>query len=60
VTQSQIELLKRKAEWAERKCNEASASTAPWALRNLRLYQNFASKFWGEYYGAKRAQQRAL
>jgi len=44
------EICKRKALWAERKCNEAAASDKPWALRNLRLYQNYASRFWGEYF----------
>jgi hypothetical protein len=48
------ELLKRKAEWAERKCDEASASGAPWALANLRVYQYYAFKFWGEYYASQR------
>jgi len=47
--------LKRKCEWTERKCAEASASDAPWALRNLRYYQNRAYASWGEYYAACRA-----
>ena len=51
---TRIELLKRKALWAERKCDEAAASNEPWALKNLRLYQNFASRFWGEYFEALR------
>ena len=51
---NRIEVLRRKAEWAERKCAEAAASDKPWALRNLRLYQNFASRFWGEYFEALR------
>lgn len=49
---TKAELAKRKALWAERKANEASASEAPWALRNLRLYQGLAWKFWGEHYDA--------
>lgn len=49
---TRTDILKRKADWAERKCDEAAASSAPWALGNLRLYQNLASKFWGEYYAA--------
>ena len=28
------------AAWAEAKADEAAASDAPWALNNLRLYQN--------------------
>ncbi len=47
-----IELLRRKAEWAECKANEAAASDKPWAARNLRLYQNLMSKWLGEYYRA--------
>ena len=31
---------KRIAIWAERKANEAAASTDPWWLGNLRVYQN--------------------
>lgn len=42
--------------WAERKADEASTSDAPWALRNLRLYQNLASKWWGEHYAALRRE----
>lgn len=53
-----LELARRKAAWAERKADEAAASDAPWAMRNLRLYQNFASKWWGEYYELERALQR--
>ena len=48
------QFARRKAEWAERKADEAAASDKPWALRNLRLYQNLASKFWGEYYKLER------
>jgi hypothetical protein len=40
--------------WAERKANEAASSDKPWALGNLRNYQNMASKFWGEHYRALR------
>lgn len=36
--------------WAERKADEAAASDKPWALRNLRLYQNKASEYWAEHY----------
>ena len=50
-----LELARRKAEWAERKADEAAASDAPWAMGNLRLYQNFASKSWREYYKLERA-----
>lgn len=51
---TKAELSKRKALWAERKADEAAASNAPWALGNLRLYQNMASKFWGEHYALTR------
>ena len=45
------------AEWAEAKANAASASSEPWAMANLRLYQNKASEFWSEYYKAKHAEE---
>lgn len=51
---TKIDLLARKVEWAERKCAEAAASDKPWALRNLRLYQNLASKYWSEYFSEAR------
>lgn len=44
------ELARRKALWAERKADEAAASDKPWALGNLRLYQNMASRFWHEHF----------
>ena len=44
------ELSYRKALWAERKADEAAASDEPWALGNLRLYQNMAGKFWSDHY----------
>ena len=45
------------AVWAERKADEAAASDAPWALRNLRFYQNKMSEWLKEYYAAKAAEQ---
>lgn len=48
----QVLTLKRRALVAERRADEAAASDLPWAIGNLRLYQNLASKFWGEYYAA--------
>jgi hypothetical protein len=51
------ERTERKALWAERKADEASASDAPWAMGNLRLYQNLASKYWGEHFAAVHAEQ---
>ena len=54
-----VELLKRKAELAERKCDAEAASAEPWSPRNLRIYQNLASKFWAEYYAAVHAQKVA-
>lgn len=50
------ELALRKAQWAERKADEAAASDQPWALGNLRLYQNMASRYWGEHFAAKRRE----
>lgn len=52
------DLLERMALWAERKANEASASDAPWAMGNLRTYQNMASKFWSEHFTALRDEGR--
>lgn len=48
-------LALRKALWAERKVDEAAVSDKPWALRNLRLYQNYASQYWGEFSRLQRA-----
>ena len=53
---SHLDLLRRKAEWAERKCDEAAASSEPWALANLRLYQNYLSRFLTDYYVACRQE----
>jgi hypothetical protein len=50
------ELARRKALWAERKAEENASSDVPWALSNLRMYQNMASKFWGEHYAAVREE----
>lgn len=44
------------AEWAERKANEAAASDKPWAMANLRTYQNKMSEWLGEHYRAKREE----
>lgn len=54
VRMTRVEFCRRKAEWADKKCAEAAESSAPWALKNLRLYQNYASRFWGAYYAALR------
>lgn len=54
---TEAEIALRKAQWAERKADEAAASSAPWALGNLRLYQNLASKFWGEHFAALREER---
>lgn len=43
----------------ERKADEAAASDAPWALGNLRVYQNKASEFWGKHFAAARAEGTA-
>lgn len=42
---TEAERFTRMAAWAERKADEAAASDAPWALANLRLYQNLMSKW---------------
>jgi len=42
--------------WAERKADEAAVSNEPWALGNLRTYQNYASKWWSEHYKAAREE----
>lgn len=51
---TEADKFERMALWAERKADEAAESPKPWALRNLRFYQNYASKWWGEHYKAKR------
>ena len=53
-TMTRSELARRKALWAERKADEASASADPWWLGNLRTYQNMASRFWSEHFTALR------
>lgn len=57
---SKSELARRKALWAERKADEASASTAPWWLGNLRTYQNMASKFWAEHYALEKSEKHPV
>lgn len=47
-----IKQLKQKARWAERKAEENANSDKPWAMRNLRYYQNCAYKWWGDYFAA--------
>lgn len=54
---TKAELAYRKALWAEKKADAAAESDKPWALRNLRLYQNLASKFWGEHYAERRKEE---
>lgn len=44
---------------AERKANEAAASDAPWAMNNLRMYQNMMSKYLGEHYRALREEAQS-
>lgn len=50
------ERAERMALWAERKAEEAATSNAPWALGNLRIYQNMASKFWKEHFAEARKE----
>lgn len=45
------------AEWAEAKANAASASSDPWDMANLRMYQNKASEYWREHYLALHAEE---
>lgn len=45
------------AKWAERKANEAAASDKPWAMSNLRLYQNKMNEWLGEHYRAKHVEE---
>ena len=45
------------AEWAEAKANAAAASPEPWAMANLRLYQNKASEFWANHYREAHAEE---
>jgi len=52
------EKFERMALIFERKADEAAASNAPWAVGNLRTYQNKASEFWGKHYAAARADER--
>jgi hypothetical protein len=51
---------KKMAEWAERKCNEASrfGNNEPWGEKNLRYYQNKMSEWLGEYYKALRKESK--
>lgn len=44
---------------AERKANEWAASDEPWALANLRLYQNLMSRWLGEHYRALREEAKS-
>ncbi len=44
------DLKARMAVWAENKADYWSESDKPWALRNMRLYQNYASKYWAEHF----------
>jgi hypothetical protein len=57
--QRSAEMWENMALWAEHKADEAAASEAPWAMGNLRTYQNCASKWWSEHYRAKRAEELA-
>lgn len=46
------------AAWAGRKADKAAASDAPWALGNLRTYQNLMSKWLGEAHRLRAAEGR--
>lgn len=54
------DLYRRMAQWAERKADEAAGSDAPWALANLRLYQNIAGEWWRKHYLALHAEELEL
>lgn len=58
IVRRSADMLRGMAEWAEAKADEAAASDAPWALGNLRVYQNMASKYWGEHFAAARDAER--
>lgn len=57
MTPHQPEFYKRMALYFERKADEAAASDAPWAMGNLRTYQNFASQYWRKHYQAAHAEE---
>lgn len=40
----------------ESKADQAASSNDPWWLGNLRLYQNYAGKWWGIHYAALREE----
>lgn len=46
------------AQWAERKADEAASSDKPWAMANLRMYQNKMSEWLGEHYRALREEAK--
>lgn len=48
----------RMADWAERRANEAAESDAPWAMRNLRLWQNKMSEWYGYALAAEREEAK--
>lgn len=47
---TEAERYYKMALWAENKANIAASSDKPWAMGNLRVYQNLASRFWHQYY----------
>ena len=55
----QSEIYRRMALYFERKADEAAASDKPWAMGNLRTYQNFASQYWRKHYLAAYAEEHA-
>ena len=55
---TEAEKLKAMALIFERKADACAASSVPWALNNLRLYQNKASEFWGKHFSALKAELR--
>ena len=57
---TRADTLAHLAEWAESKAAYWSESDKPWAMRNMRLYQNYASRYWAEHFKAKRVQQGEL
>ena len=51
---TRLELAERRVAHFERLCTKWAASEKPWALKNLRLYQNYYSDAVGELCAAER------
>jgi hypothetical protein len=60
MTMTRLEKANRMVAIYQRKCDEAAASDAPWALGNLRLYSNYLSKAVSEQCAAEREHDAGL